>query len=54
VVLTPKCGPLMSLCRHLNKNYVIFFRQVDFTLLPIVSVVIAAEVLNLTQLISEN
>jgi len=43
----------MSLRRHINKIYVILFRQVDFALLPIVSVVIAAEVSNLNQLTSE-
>jgi len=43
----------MSLLRHIYNNYVMFFHQVDFTLLLIVSVVIVAEVLNLTQLRSE-
>jgi len=43
----------MSLCCHIYKNYVIFFHQVDFTLLPIASVVVEAEVSNLTPLTSE-
>jgi len=43
----------MSLWRHIYKNYDIFFRYVDFILLPIVSVLFAAEISNLNQLTSE-
>jgi len=49
----PNFASLMSWWRHIYKNYVIFFRQVDSTLLHIFSVVIGAEVSNLTQLTSE-
>jgi len=40
----------INVIMHIYKNYVIFFHQVDLTLLPSASVVVGAEVSNLTQL----
>jgi len=40
--LPQNCGPLMSLWHLIHKNYVIFFRQANFTLLPIAPVVVTS------------